>query len=104
MGGLRSTTMHPETRALIRQMCGYVTDDTMIAAWAKVTAVRKTLSRGSRVGPNLDKEPSNVNERPNMEMERRARADAEDGSRRLLKAIARYHHRLGRPGWGDLAA
>jgi hypothetical protein len=90
------TVINHETRALVVQMCRYVTDDSMIAAWTKVSRsdvarLRKTVYRNGRtgesgrVGVNIAKpeNPSPIG----LDADLRARTNAEQGSALLAKKI-----------------
>lgn len=88
--------MNWETKALVRQMCTYVVDDSMIAAWTKVSIrdverIRRTVPKSARTGDSgrvgVAIESAAANQNIGLDMERRARENAEQGSASLAEKI-----------------
>ena len=95
-----------------KRLIGYIKDDSTIAAYLGGEAECWTPARVRRlrVRPKRQKSfaylppsASNLSGALNL-AHARHRLDAEEGSAKLLKAIARYHVRRGRTHWEALAA
>ena len=97
------TALHPDTRAAIIAMCRYITSDSTIAAYTKVSLetvarLRKQVWRNGRAGYNARIGPSLVQKDDGhtygLQQEQQFRADCKDSSERLLKALWKHHPRI----------